>query len=257
MKRIIAVTNQTGGVGITTNSINFSCGLALEGKRVLLIDMDPQAHSTIGMGIEPGSYQHAIHDVLLKKLEIENIILPTETENLYIVPSHISLDRAEQQLTPELFKETRLSRSIQNLDYDFIVIDCRPTLGTLTVNALFACDFIIVPCEMARYALEGFADLMDTIETVKNTDYEKHKFIRILINKYDARKKIASEWVMEQLGPYKDMLFETKIRQNEALNQAHIAMEPIFIFNNRSYGAEDYMELTKEFLSLCHQLKIS
>ena len=151
-----------------------------------------------------------------------------------------------------MFKESRLFKAIKNLDYDFIVIDCRPTLGTLTVNALFACNFIIVPCESARYSLDGFSDLMDTVENVKNSeDFDKEKYIRILLTKYDARKSVSNEWVERQLESYKNMLFETKIRQNEALNQAHMAQESIFTFKPNSPGAEDYNSLTKEFLNLC------
>jgi len=156
--KIIAIINQKGGVGKTTTSINLSCGLARKGKKVLLIDLDPQAHSTIGLAIEPESFKASLNEVLLQKKSIKEVILKTKTENLYIAPSHIRLDRAEQQLAPELFRETFLHKAIKNLDYEFIVIDCRPTLGTLTINALYACNFIIVPCEISRYALDGFND---------------------------------------------------------------------------------------------------
>jgi len=168
MKKIIAVINQKGGVGKTTTSINFSAGLARQGYRVLLIDLDPQAHSTIGLGVEPGSFQYAVHDVLVKKRDIRDVILKTKAPNLDLVPSHIRLDGAEQWMTSQMFKETWLHKAIRNLDYDFIIIDCRPTLGTLTVNALYASNFILVPCEMTRYSLDGFADLMNTVENVKN-----------------------------------------------------------------------------------------
>ena len=252
MKKIVSIINQKGGVGKTTTSINFSCALANSGYKVLLIDLDPQAHSTIGLGIEPDQFNQAIHDVLVNKKDIRETVIKTKIQNLSLVPSHIRLDRAEQQLTPEMFKESRLFKAIRSLDYDFIVIDCRPTLGTLTVNALFACNFIIVPCEAARYSLDGFADLMDTVENVKNhADLEKDNYIRILLTKYDSRKSISNEWVERQLEPYQNMVFETRIRQNEALNQAHMAQEPIFIFKANSPGAEDYNSLTKEFLNLC------
>lgn len=251
MQRIVAVTNQKGGVGKTTTSINLAAGLAREGRRVLLVDLDPQAHSTIGLGIEPGAYEEAIHDVLVNGRSIRDVTLETKVENLALVPSHIRLDKAEQQLTPEMFKESRLHKALRDLDYDFIVIDCRPTLGTLTVNALYACNFILVPCEMARYSLEGFADLMETIENVKNGDeVEKEGFVRILLTKLDSRKSVSNDWVMAQLEPHKALLLSTRIRQNEALNQAHMATEPIFSFKANSPGAEDYGQLTKEFLSL-------
>ncbi len=252
MIKIISIINQKGGVGKTTTSINFACSLAMEKYSVLLIDLDPQAHSTVGLGIEPRSFEFGIQDVLLNKKNIKDTILSSQIKKLDIVPSNIHLDRAEQLLTPEMFKETRLDKAIRNLDYDFIIIDCRPTLGTLTINALYSCNFVIVPCEMARYSLDGFADLMETIETVKNNgDFKKRDFIRVLLNKFDKRKTITNEWVLDQLKPYKELSFNAKIRQSESLNQAHMAQEPIFLFKANSTGVEDYKTLTKEFLKLC------
>lgn len=251
MKRIIAVANQKGGVGKTTTSINFACALALRGKRVLLIDLDPQAHSTIGLGIEPGTYQYAIHDVMVNKKNIREVTLGTQVRGLDLVPSHIRLERAEQQLTPEMFKESRLHKAMRNLNYDCVIIDCRPTLGTLTINALYACNFVLVPCEMSRYSLDGFSDLMETIENVKNSGgIESEKVIRILLTRFDSRKSITNDWIIEQLRPYEALLLNTKIRQNEALNQAHIAMEPIFVFKPNSFGAQDYEQLAGEFFDL-------
>jgi len=251
--KTVAVINQKGGVGKTTTSINLSAGLARKGYKVLLIDLDPQAHSTIGMGIEPGEYKLAINDVLVNKKDIKDTLLPTETENLFIVPSHIRLDRAEQQLTPEMFREAFLQKAIRDLDFDFVLIDCRPTLGTLTINALYAADFMVVPIEAGRYALDGFADLMETIENVKQNGFSKEKSIRILLTRYDSRNKISNDWVMDQLEPFKNLLFETIIRKNEALNQAHIAQQPVFLFQPDSHGAADYEILTNEFLKIWHQ----
>ena len=169
---------------------------------------------------------------------------------MFLVPSSIRLDKVEQQLNPELFRETFLDKAVRSLDYDFIVIDCRPTLGTLTINALYASNFIVVPCELGRYALDGFSDLMETIEAVKNGRNNKD-FIRILLTKYDVRNKVTNDWVFGQLEPFKDLLLETSIRKNEALNQSQIANQSIFRFSKDSSGAEDYKKLTKEILKLC------
>lgn len=252
LRKSVAVVNQKGGVGKTTTAINLSSGLALAGKRVLLIDMDPQAHSTVGLGFEPGSYDKALDDVLAQSVAMEEAILKTQVQNLFLTPSRIHLDRTEHELSTALFRESLIAKAIGGLDYDFIVIDCRPTLGTLTINAIYAATFIIVPCEMSRYSLDGFADLMETIDAIKGRNVKKQEFVRILLTKFDARNRVSNDWVMAQLeNGYKDFLFGTRIRKNEALNQAHMAMEPIFNFKADSPGAEDYAQLTKEFLSLC------
>lgn len=253
MSTIAAIINQKGGVGKTTTSINLASGLAMQGQKVLLLDLDPQAHSTIGLGIEPESYQFAIHDVLLKKKKLAEIILKTKVDNLSIVPSHIRLDKAEQQLIPEYFKEALLHNAIKELgsEFNFIVIDCRPTLGTLTINALYACNFIVVPCEMGRYALDGFSDLIETIDNIKNNKNKKKDFIRILLTKFDSRNKVSNDWIFQQLEPYKELIFESIIRKNEALNQAHMVQEPIYTASPGSSGAQDYKQLTNEFLKLC------
>lgn len=254
MKKIVAVINQKGGVGKTTTSINLAAGLAREGQKVLLIDLDPQAHSTIGLGLNPDMYTLAIHDVLLGKKKIMDIVKHVHIENLFLAPSHIRLDKAEQQLAPEMFRETFLHKAIKDLPFDFIVIDCRPTLGTLTINALYASNFIIVPCEVSRYSLDGFADLMESIEKVKNNDGQnKEQYIRLLLTKFEQRNKLSNDWVFGQLESYKNLLFETIIRKNEAINQAHMAQEPIFLFSKNSSGAADYQALTMEFLKICQQ----
>jgi chromosome partitioning protein len=254
LQRIVAIINQKGGVGKTTTSINLASSIAMLGRKVLLVDLDPQAHSTIVLGGVPDSFPTTIQDVLVNKKEIACAITKTCIENLDLAPSNIHLDRAEQLLIPEMFRETKLSKALSGLDYEFILIDCRPTLGILSVNALCAAGIVLIPCETARFSLEGFADLLNTIKALKiGKDQCEQLLLRILLCKFDPRKAISNEWVLKQLDPHKALLFNTRIRQCEALNQAHMAKESIFSFKPNSNGAEDYMKLGKEFLESCFQ----
>ena len=255
---IIAIINQKGGVGKTTTSINLACGIAMLGRKVLLVDLDPQAHSTIILGSNPDSCPVTIQNVLLKRVAIKDIIVHTGIDNLHLASSSIHLDKTEQLLIPEMFREMRLSNALSGLDYEFIFIDCRPTLGVLSINALYASNIVLIPCETARFSLEGFSDLLDAIKIVKkNNQAMSDCILRILLCKFDSRKVISNQWVMKQLEPYHSMLFRTHIRQCKALNQAHMAKEPIFSFKPNSHGAEDYASLAKEFLSQCTRSEIN
>jgi len=262
MKKIIAIINQKGGVGKTTTSINFASGLARKGFKTLLIDLDPQAHSTIGVGLlsmnedspeQPKSFDATIDDVLTKKTTLKDAIMATDTKNLFAVASEIKLEMTEQQyINSEVFRESLLKKALDTVEdeFDYAVIDCRPTLGNLTINALYAANFIIIPSEMGRYSLEGFSDLMGSISKVKNGKVNKTDLVRILLTKFDSRKRIVNEWVTGQLEPYRDILFSTTIRMNEALNQSQIVQQTIFDFKPDSPGAQDYENLTNEFLSI-------
>lgn len=250
-RRITAVINQKGGVGKTTTAINLCHGLSILGRSVLLVDLDPQAHSTVVLTSNPNQYPRTILDVLVNRQNIQDVITKTNIDNLDLAPSNTHLDKAEQLLIPEMFREGLLSKAFSGLDYEFIIIDCRPTLGILSVNALFASNFVLVPCETARFSLEGFSDLLEMIKILKKGAQEDGEFaLRILFCKYDSRKAISNEWTLRQLEPYRALLLKTVIRQCEALNQAHMAKESIFKFKPNCHGTEDYICLAKEFITL-------
>lgn len=253
--KVISILNQKGGTGKTTTAVNLSSGLAYKKKKTLLIDIDPQSHSTIGLGIEINSQELSITKVLSnQETQLKDITSKTYIKNLNIIPSHISLARTAEQMHTKLYKEASLSRVIQPIkkDYDYVIIDCPPSLGILTINALFTSNLLIVPCQMSRYSLDGLSDLMDIVRAVKNTENGKGKnmpYLRILLTMFDVRNKITNEFILKELEPFKDRTFKTRIMKNEALNQAQIAQKSIFDFAAESKGAENYKNLTKEILN--------
>ena len=255
MKKIIAIANPKGGVGKTTTAINLSAALSLAGYRTLLIDLDPQAHSTSNLGIDPLDQQLTINDVFLKKTKIQDVIIKSATEGLDLAPADFHLDRGELLLNTELFKEDQTHQAVRGLDYDFIVLDCRPTLGTLTINALNASNFVIIPCEMAPFSLEGFADLLDIIEHITtNENPNQKKIIRVLLTKFLVSDKKINAWVFKKLEQYQDIVFTTRIRKSTSLAQAQVERVTIFEYENSGRGAKDYRKLAGEFLELCrHQ----
>lgn len=250
--KTVSVINQKGGVGKTTTCINLSACLALRGLKVLLIDLDPQAHSTSGLGIELEHGQPAMSDMFEHGMKMDNIIIETKVKDLYLAPSRLRLDMTEMLISTANFKESILHKALRGLNYSFVIIDCRPSVGTLTVNALYASQYLIIPCEMSKYSLDGFSDLMDTIEAIQNNDNSGSiKVLRILLTKFESKNTVTNEWVFQQLEPFRDIMFSARIRKNEALNQASIIGEPIFFAKPNSNGAEDYNRLADEFLKLC------
>ncbi|MBM4273370.1 MAG: ParA family protein [Deltaproteobacteria bacterium] len=257
MSTVVAIINQKGGTGKTTTAINLSAGLAYQGYRTLVVDLDPQGHTTIGLGVEPDSFQECMAEVLsVPRKRIAEVIVATYIPGLYLAPSHIRLARAAEQCYTRVFREMILAQSLEGLEFDFVLIDCPPSLGVLTTNSLFSCSFIIIPCQISRYSLDGLADLLTTVETVKNLSPEElfeQDLFRILLTTYDRRNRVTNEYILEQLKPYRDKTFATFIMKNEALNQAQIAQKAIFDYDPRSSGAHDYRQLTTEFLEICQR----
>jgi chromosome partitioning protein len=254
MPHITAIINQKGGTGKTTTTLNLGAALAYQGYHTLIVDLDPQGHTTIGLGVEPDSSRGSMAEVLtVPKKPISEVAVPTYILGLHLAPAHIHLARAAEQVYTRVFKEAILAQALKGADYDFILIDCPPSLGVLTTNSLYACDFTIIPCQISRYSLDGLADLLTTVETVKNLSLEElfqGDHFRILLTMFDKRNRVTNEYILEQLKPYRDRTFHAVIMKNEALNQAQIVQKAIFDFDPKSSGALDHLRLTAEFLEI-------
>ncbi len=257
MNNVVAIINQKGGTGKTTTAINLGACLAYQGYRTLLVDLDPQAHTTIGIGADPDTFTESMAEVMsVPKKPISDVVLPTYVPGLFLAPAHIRLARAAEVAYTRVFREAILAQALNDVDYDFIIVDCPPSLGVLTTNSLYACDFIIIPCQISRYSLDGLADLITTIETVKGLDPEslfQGDHFRILLTMFDRRNRVTNEYILEQLRPYRDKTFTTLVMKNEALNQAQIAQKAIVDFEPKSSGTQDYQQLTEELLELCRK----
>jgi len=250
----VAVINQKGGTGKTTTAVNLGASLAYQGYRTLIVDLDPQGHTTVGIGIDTDALAGSMAEVMtVPKKSISEVVVPTYILGLDVAPAHIHLARAAEQVYTRVFREAILAQSLKDADYDFILIDCPPSLGILTTNSLYACDFIIIPCQISRYSLDGLADLLNTIETVKNLSIEDlyhGDLYRILLTMFDKRNRVTNEYILEQLKPYREKTFNTIIMKNEALNQSQIAQKAIFDFEPKCSGSQDHLRLALEFLEI-------
>jgi chromosome partitioning protein len=258
---IVAIFNQKGGTGKTTTTINLGAALANMGFRILLVDLDPQGHTTIGTGIDPDFLFETMAEVMsIPHKSMADIIKPTYIPQLHVAPAHINLANVAEKIYRRVFRETILLQALKKLDYDFIFIDCPPSLGVLTINSLYACNFIIIPCQMARYSLEGLADLLTTVGIVKNLgphDLNEGDYFRILLTMFDKRNSVTNRYVFEELKPYRDKTFQTVIMRNEPINQAQIEQKAIFDFDPICLGSNDYRKLSLEFLELYRCMKES
>ncbi|KGR91854.1 sporulation initiation inhibitor Soj [Ureibacillus massiliensis 4400831 = CIP 108448 = CCUG 49529] len=250
MGRIIAITNQKGGVGKTTTSVNLSACLAYLGKKVLLIDIDPQGNATSGIGINKGETQHCIYDVLIDDESLENVIQQTKVENLDAVPATISLAGAEVELVSTISREVRLKHAIENIKekYDYIIIDCPPSLGLLTINALTASDAVIIPVQCEFYALEGLSQLLSTVRLVQKHLNQELYIDGVVLTMLDARTNLGIQVIEEVKKYFQDKVFKSIIPRNVRLSEAPSHGEPIIIYDPKSRGAEIYLELAREVI---------
>lgn len=252
MGKVISIFNQKGGVGKTTTSINLSAGLGKLGKNILLIDLDPQGNSTSGLGLEKRDMEHLIYDVLAMDLPITESIFPTSAENLSIIPSNSQLAGLEIELAKEGNWEERLKNKLNNIkdDYDFIFIDCPPSLGILSVISLIASDSVIIPIQCEYFALEGVSQLFETIELVRRSYNPDLEIEGVVLSMFDGRTNLSIQVVEEVKSFFKGKVYTSIIPRNVRLAEAPSHGLSIMDYDIKSKGAESYMELAEEFLDL-------
>lgn len=250
MGRIIAIANQKGGVGKTTTSVNLSACLAYLGKKVLLVDIDPQGNASSGVGINKGEVNQCIYDVLIDDVSVLETIQETKVENLYIVPATISLAGAEIELVSTISREVRLKKALLEVKdkYDYIIIDCPPSLGLLTINSLTASDSIIIPVQCEFYALEGLSQLLSTIRLVQKHLNKNLEIDGVLLTMFDARTNLGIQVIEEVKKYFQEKVYKTIIPRNIRLSEAPSHGEPIIIYDPKSRGAEVYLDLAKEVI---------
>lgn len=252
MGKIIAVCNQKGGTGKTTTSINISASLALAGKKVILVDLDPQANATSGVGINKHDIKKSTYHVLLEEQEIREILQKTAIDNLLLAPSNLDLTGAEVELVGELGRENRLKKALQKErdNYDFIIIDSPPSLGLLTINGLCAADSVLIPVQCEFYALEGLTQLTNTIKLVKDNLNPGLDIEGVLLTMADFRTNLTKEVIHEVRNFFKEKVYITVIPRNIRLSEAPSYGKPVALYDKESLGAQKYEELAKEILGL-------
>lgn len=250
MGKIISIANQKGGVGKTTTAINLAASLAILEQKTLLIDADPQANSTSGCGFDPRHIKVSLYECLIDEAKAKDIILETETPNLYLLPSHLDLVGAEIELINHPGREKILKDILSDLKkkYDFIIIDCSPSLGLITVNALTASDSVIVPVQCEYFALEGLGKLLNTIKIVQTRLNPALEIEGILLTMYDQRLNLSNQVVSEVKRRFSESVFNTIVHRNTRLGEAQSLRQPIIMYDAESKGAINYLNLAREIL---------
>lgn len=250
MGKIVSIANQKGGVGKTTTSINLSTILAKKGKRVLMIDADPQGNASSGVGIDREDIEQSVYDILINDVSISDIVKKTNIKNLFICPSNINLAGAEVELVSVMSREHRLKEKLDLVkeDYDFIIIDCPPSLGLITLNAFTASDSVLIPVQCEYYALEGLGQLLNTISLVKKHLNKDIEIEGALLTMYDIRTNLSNQVVKEVKNYFNDKVYKNVIPRNVKLSEAPSYGMPISIYDPRSKGAKSYEKFAKEFL---------